>query len=367
VPTLADRVEGRLNNFDVLRFALASTVLVSHSYPLTRGGEADPLADLTNGQFDGGELAVAGFFVISGFLIAGSWSRAPRLRDYTRKRVLRIYPAFLVAWLVGVLVVGAVGYAGTVAAYFRSLDVPALLANLLVFRIPPLPDVFSDSGEPHIVNGSLWTLSIEFQCYVLLAAAGLVGLLAYRRLLLALFVLLLAFVALDSELHLTSDIAPSGAFHAYLVNVFRLTAYFTAGTLAWLYRDRIPLRPRYAAAAALLLLVTLPRGLDVTMPIAGGYLLLYAAHAPAGRLAHFGRRRDLSYGVYLWAFPVQQLILYWLGDDVGTWTLTAVATVPVVALAFLSWHLIEAPALARARRRPSPAVVPTAEPVQPSV
>ena len=135
--------------------------------------------------------------------------------------------------------------------------------------------------------------------------------------------------------------------------MFRLTTYFTAGTLAWLYRDRIPLSPWLALAAVLVLAATVREGLDVTMPVAGAYLLLYAAHAPAGGLAHFGRRRDLSYGVYLWAFPVQQLCLLALGSDTGTWTLTLVSAVPTVALAAASWYLVEAPALARVRLRRS--------------
>lgn len=350
MPTLGNRVEGRLNNFDVLRFALASTVLVSHSYPLTRG-TADPLSDLTDGQFDGGELAVAGFFVVSGFLIAASWERSRGVATFARKRAFRIYPAYLVNWVACVLVVGAIGFAGAAVTYWQELDPLKLAANLAVFRIPPLDGVFPDSGEAGVINGSLWTLAIETQCYVLLACAGLIGLLARRRLLLALFVLLLAFVGLDATQGYTSEVAASGAFHAYLTNVFRLTAYFTAGTLAWLYRDRIPLSRWGALAALLALAATLRGGLDVTMPVAGAYLLLYAAHAPAGGLAHFGRRRDLSYGVYLWAFPVQQLGLLWLGSGTGPWTLTLVSAAPTIALAAASWYLVEAPALARVRLR----------------
>jgi len=353
VPTLGDRVEGRLNNFDVLRFALASTVLVSHSFPLTQEGSVDPLADLTGGQIDGGVLAVGGFFVVSGFLIAASWQRSRSVRSYARKRALRIYPAFLVNWLTCVLVVGAIGYVGSATDYWRSLNPVELVPNLLAFRIPLMDGVFPDSGAPGAINGSLWTLAVEVQCYVLLAVAGLIGLLARRRLLLVLFVLLLVFVVVDTREGYTAGLVSSGPFEAYLTNVFRLTAYFTAGTLAWLYRERIPLSPWLALLAVLALAATVRDGLDVTMPVAGAYLLLYAAHVPAGRLAHFGRRRDLSYGTYLWAFPVQQLALLALGPGTGPWTLTAVATAPTIALAAVSWYAVEAPALARVRLRRS--------------
>src|SRR4051794_5607980 len=106
---------GRQNNIDFLRFYLAAVVIFSHSYPMLWGSNnREPVSLATRGQRTGGELAVDGFFILSGFLIARSWMSSRGLGDYLRRRALRIYPGFL----------GAIAFSALIAAP-RLQDSPA--------------------------------------------------------------------------------------------------------------------------------------------------------------------------------------------------------------------------------------------------
>src|SRR5271154_4636955 len=101
--------EGRRNNLDFVRLFLAILVIFSHSYPLGLGTEKnEPFMLATNGQITGGSIAVDCFFILSGFLIAHSFIYSNSLLDYFRKRVFRIYPAFIVAMLFGALLIAPI-------------------------------------------------------------------------------------------------------------------------------------------------------------------------------------------------------------------------------------------------------------------
>ena len=161
----------RSNNFNALRFLLSASVIFGHSYLLYGAPLREPFTLLTRRQAAAGDLAVDGFFIISGFLILQSWRASKTASDYFRKRVLRIYPGYLVCALLCIFLVGPLG-AGA-ARYFETmpwkeslLGLPFLsLLNLQTFVNSPVPNV----------NSSLWTISIEFACYIFVAILGLLG------------------------------------------------------------------------------------------------------------------------------------------------------------------------------------------------
>ncbi len=251
--------------------------------------------------------------------------------------------ALLTAFVLGPLVTTA-----TLGDYFSSWETwiyPVRITLMFPFGAQ-LPGVYDDNVFAGAVNGSLWSLPVEVFAYLTLAVLGIAGLLRRRRLVLGLAVLGLLWAGV------WVTIAPPA-----IASTFVLAA-FAVGCAAYLYRDRLVLSwPVGATLLALCILSssgpTAPRVIIWT--VSAVYLSLCFAYAlpPIGRfVTRFG---DASYGVYIWAFPVQQTIYQVLGPDLGPWTMIAIATPVVWILAQISWHLLEAPALRHKPRRPDAA------------
>lgn len=157
-----------LNAFDFLRVTAASAVLFSHSYALYGLPEPQPI---TGHSF--GSLAVATFFVISGFLVCQSWLLDPSFPRFLTRRFLRIFPGLLVVILMTVFVIGPIFGTLVPTEYFSSVAVwQHLILGLLALGSPPLPRVFENNPYPISINGSLWTLRYEILMYILLASIG---------------------------------------------------------------------------------------------------------------------------------------------------------------------------------------------------
>jgi peptidoglycan/LPS O-acetylase OafA/YrhL len=161
------------NNLDALRLLFASMVLLSHSIELVVGNRANEPLTILFGTISLGELGVDAFFILSGFLITKSFDRDPRPLAFLIKRVVRIFPAFIVASLISVLLVGALGSANA-AEYFTSLNLKQLVYNALTLNVPRVPPTFV--GLPsELVNGSMWTVRFEFIGYLAILGLGILG------------------------------------------------------------------------------------------------------------------------------------------------------------------------------------------------
>jgi peptidoglycan/LPS O-acetylase OafA/YrhL len=346
---LADLAEGRTdNNFDFLRIVLASLVMLSHSWSLLQGHlRADPLSVASHGQMDSGAMAVNAFFILSGFLITQSWLRSASSLDYLTRRVLRIYPGFLVAAAITAVVFSPM-LEPDPRAYWRDFPWPKFLTGLLDLRLM--------TSETSLVNGSLWSIRFEFLCYLGVIVLGSAGLLGRRARMLA--ALLMAMGTLAAQEVLGMKIP--GSRFAWIVGLVecwpRVASNFLAGMIFFLYRDRIVLSAWgfRAAVAGLILLCVQPwvRLLPVGFPMLGGYLLFYLAYVPARWMHGWARRCDLSYGMYLYAYPIQRLLVRLLGPSLEPrWASITpmgifVATIPLaVACAFASWWLVESPTM----------------------
>ena len=152
------------NSFTLLRFVLAALVILSHASG--HEGGIDPLVRLFH-TISFGELAVDAFFVLSGFLVTASWDRSPVPWKFLRKRILRIYPGFIASFLISVLIIGPIG-AWDVQSYIGHLDSTQLVISAALLKMPTTPHVFSGS----VVNQALWTVHLEFACYLLLLGLG---------------------------------------------------------------------------------------------------------------------------------------------------------------------------------------------------
>ncbi len=336
------------NNLNFLRLVLATLVILSHSPEIIDGNRHREILTRIFHTLSFGELAVDGFFILSGYLIVQSWLRSKGWTDYLKKRAFRIYPGFLVAYLFSVLVVGALG-ATNVPEYFRQIDWFNNLGCLLTLNPPPHTNgTFTGLAYPY-VNGALWTILYEFGCYLVVMALGLTGVLRQRGLVAGLFALLLLL-----HLYISRHGFAASVPIPYLGSVTewpRFLTYFLAGSCCYLYRDKISYQPRWAAIALIVLIPAMFKHLSVTvcLPTLGAYLLFYLGFMPAERLARIGTKVDLSYGLYLYAWPVQMLLV-WYFRHIDPWSMFLLAWGIANGLAWLSWTFVEKRALALKRR-----------------
>lgn len=321
----------RDNNFDQLRTLAALAVVVSHSFILANGRyDYEPIFMWSQGQTTGGGLAVLVFFVLSGYLITQSYLRAPDLRRFVAARLSRILPGLAVAVLATALVLGPLRTTLSAAAYFAAPDTYLyIVGNIsLLYGTDALPGLFAANPFPHAVNGSLWTLRHEAACYAIVVALGVARLLT-RHVVLVLFLAGLAALALGGNPH-------SGA--AFVTE-------FLAGSALYLWRPRWRPGVVWLCAAGALLSLLLG-GFKLVSATAGAYLIVWCAVGASARLPDLSRWGDLSYGIYIYAFPVQQLVVSQLAGV--SWTVQLAVSLPlIVGLSALSWHLVEKQAMRR--------------------
>lgn len=332
---------GHNNNFNFLRLLFALLVLVAHAPEVADGNRSRELLTRVFHTLSFGEVAVDGFFLLSGYLIVQSWERAAGFLDFTRKRLRRIYPAFVVACLVGALVLAPLAVPSG-RAYFAQLDYGQLASSTLRLEQPQVPLVFAGTPFP-LLNGAMWSIAYEVRCYVLVALLGLLLRRWHRWLWLGLMGFALVMLPLHQQVNRWEF-----PWREQLIKspeeFFRLLAFFAVGACFYLFRGFIVLRGRWAAGAALLLvgLLFLPRFAALGLATAGAYALFWVAFAPIAALNGFKRLTDISYGLYLYGWPAQKL-LSWYFPAVSVWGLLP-AVVGLASLAgYLSWHLVEAP------------------------
>jgi peptidoglycan/LPS O-acetylase OafA/YrhL len=344
------------NNFDLLRLIGALLVLFSHSFDLLYQREP-----LTRG-FTWGDVGVIIFFSISGFLVCRSWDYDSRLGAFAAKRALRLLPGLLVALLVTALVLGPIVTANPLGEYFGDpLTKAYILNNATLQSDYTLPGVFVHNVYPIAVNGSLWTLPLEAKAYLLLAVIGVIGLKLRARFLIvpaAAYAVIAMFTSgrtwLPGSAHyatfLTNFQMPSAVVATASARASQFIPYcvpmaaFGIGSALYVLRRFVPIRWSLALVVfiALALSVALGSGyaseyaLALTLP----YLVLCLAYRTHSYVRLPRRWGDYSYGIYVYAFPVQQTISQLLAPMSG-WALFAISLVPTVAASVLSWHFVE--------------------------
>lgn len=328
MPRIVERFVGRENNFDAIRLIAALMVVLYHSYALNGILHADPLGRLTHGQDTFGGLGVNIFFVLSGFLIAASYERSGSLVRYLKARALRIFPGLFGVLVFSVFVLGPFVTPVPFARYFADPHTYSHLRCLSLYWLDyGIPGVFAANPNPGIVNGSLWTLAYEFDFYLLVAALGQLRLLRKD-------VVTLLYVASLASFHFSVG--------GGVVALFR---YFGAGMLLYLFRDRVPINGMaLAAALGALALGTWLGAWKYAFLIVGPYAVIALALTPLPWLRRLSRSGDLSYGLYIYGFPLQQALIAWRGPMRALETFALV--LPLLFLcAAASWRWIERPCL----------------------
>jgi peptidoglycan/LPS O-acetylase OafA/YrhL len=341
---LSDYAVGRDNNFNLIRLAAALSVLAGHSVavlglPSSREFFFDHLG------LSLAEMAVDVFFVTSGFLATGSLVNRGAVIAYLWARALRIYPAI---WAMLVLTVFILAPALTTlpaAHYFgspKTHDYFIKCATLIGGVRYSLPGVFETNPLKSEFNGSLWTLPIEMRLYCYLAAGWL------------------ALAAAPAVRLRAMGVAAPIAAAAFLVVILRGRLFgapfnaadtrvfmFLYGTTLYLWRDKVPMRRSilFAALGCLLVASVNEQAFFVVYVVCLAPLVLHLAYLPKGRVRAFNDWGDCSYGVYIYAFPIQQTLAY-LFPAMPLAAMIAGSGAITFGAAALSWTLIERRALA---------------------
>lgn len=329
-PALAACTAGRDNNVLALRYVAAACVILFHGYALTDRWTDEPLW-AAFAPLNLGALGVHVFFVLSGFLVTQSWIARPALPAFAAARALRIYPALVAATLFTVALAGATGR----LPWREFLAAPGTWQYVLgnasgIHFVTHLPGAFPRNPIPD-PNGSLWTLPVELRLYVAVAVAGLLGLLVRPR----------AWAAAAVALVALALAWPAGP------PVVRTLAFlFLLGSVACAWQRHVRLSVP-AAAAAIAFVLADPFGVarvGAVHAVLLVYVVLVLGWHPGLRLARIARLPDFSYGLYVYAFPIQQAIVH-LDRDVSPARMAALALACTLAVSAVSWTLIEAPAL----------------------
>lgn len=344
---LADYAQGRNNNFNLIRFIAAFAVLLTHTFALVTGNpQAEPLRSEFGISL--GTIAVDIFFITSGYLVTASLLNRQSLAEFIWARVLRIYPAlwvmlfitFLVSVVVTKLPVAEFLSNYQVAVYFIKC------ATLLAGVAYDLPGVFDTNPYKSAVNGSLWTMPYELRMYLMLAGLWVfIGLLAIKDKVNLLRYSTLILAVLSFATILWSKFVQGDVSH----NRFpELLFMFFSGASFYCFRSSILLSGYISALAILLLALSalfMKAQFEITLWLVIGYLLFYLAYVPAGFLRSFNKLGDYSYGIYIYAFPVQQLTVMSY-PKASVETILFISGFVTMVLAVFSWHYIEKPTLA---------------------
>lgn len=341
--------ERHINNFDFLRFFAAVCVIIVHTYAIIGMNSQNP----TLCEIDFSQIGLYTFFIISGFLITKSWDSKPEIRTFLWKRFLRIVPGLVGA---SFFCVFAVGILNTNMSLLEYLSSSQTYIYLVVASIAPfwlqlegnvadtLPGVFTNVPLRELVNGPLYTLFYEWACYLIIAGLG-IAFAKYRKKVLVILVpmLFILYCLVTKNVGFT-EINAVLSERPYIFMI-RFAYLFLFGALMYDYKDKLNFSLPLLGIGATILFIGLIAGFGflaflLTFPL----IIITFAHLPIPVLSTWGKHGDFSYGIYIYAWPVQQMIVsYWRTIDPITHIVLTLGI--VTPLAYISWHLIEKRAL----------------------
>ena len=340
--TLENISHGTDNNLNLVRLIAALMVMYMHSLALSHAVQhEDVMNTLTFGRALSGQVGVDIFFVISGFLIYRSYERNNNIGKYFKARFLRIWPLLAVFIIVSALIYGPLITTVSTKEYFTDVSFRKYLLNLVfVSGKNHLPGVF-DNHINQSANGSVWTLQYEVICYLLVVVfyplfnkykKSIFGTIAVS-----------AFVYLFATYYL-------GNASGVAANMGRLTLQFQMGAMYYIYRDKIIMSWKIMLGL-LAVMIPIMKFFDFEMAFAigGAYLIMYIGFHYFKISKYYNRVGDISYGVYILSFFVQQRVIDYMGKIpygyraryMDPYVNFGVSLLIVLPLALISWHCFE--------------------------
>jgi peptidoglycan/LPS O-acetylase OafA/YrhL len=337
------------NNYHLIRFIAATLVLYGHCYPLTGLGNNDYLTIASRGIFPTSHMGVCIFFIVSGFLVSQSLQNSKNIIDFLWKRVIRIFPGLMVALLFCVFIIGILCTTLSTIQYLQSRETYQFfkILKLYPYFSDRLPGIFENLPEKS-VNGSLWTLAYEVTMYLFLALLALIGLFSKRNM-----ILILTIIAFPISSYLIFTESPTRQIpilHLVMTEMLEFGIFFMIGTILNLFREKISYKFSYFLFMLIIWFglgyigITNSITIKVLSFFALPYIIIYLANLK-GSINDFGKFGDFSYGIYIYAYPVQQTIIHFIGTDISISKLFVMSMLIVLPISILSWHLVEKKAM----------------------
>lgn len=353
-----------LPNFDYLRLLAASSVIFSHSFTIAQGTEEnEPFVRLMGPDNIMAIYGVCVFFVMSGFLITMSAANSRSIVSYTASRVLRIYPALVACQLLTALILGAAFSTIGALAYIKGLDWLRYAYHYSIdmamsWDIPTVVFYQDPRGTGLGLNGSLWTIQQELFCYVI------IGILLLTRMLRWPVVLGIVLLSLPylvpwnrDNVDVLMDLINWSIDDARVYDYFWVGPSFFVASLIYFFWARtksLPAWPLAICGAVFLYALYREHYYDL-FPLYAAYPLLWIATNQKYRLPSLKKFGDISYGVYLYGWPMQQAVRGWWGESITWWQLFLLSLTLSALAGYASWHLLEKPMLGLKRYfRPTP-------------
>lgn len=319
------------NNLNFIRFIAAIMVILGHAYPLS-GEKSEWLARITTGQASLGGWAVCIFFFFSGFWLCRSVQKNPTFYEFFKARCIRIFPCLIAVVFICTFVLGSLTTELSLQEYFSNIHTYRYLLNSLFILQHNLPGVFEHNIYGAAVNGSLWTLPVEFLCYIACYLAWRTGILTEKKLKYTVPIFIIGYVLLS----VLSGKLP------LIFSVLRPCGMFYLGMLCNVYRKYISITPLVVFWCILGLIVSaflhlLRYSVLLFMP----YILIYLSFGTRKKLSSFGKKYELSYGMYLCAFPIQQTVTMLSGGSMKP-IMNFIVSIPIVLLTAFFLHTFTA-------------------------
>lgn len=331
---LSEKANGISTNVNLLRFIVAIMVIFSHSFHVA-SSQKDPFSIFCNNQTTLGGVAVAILFFLSGFYVTKSLYKNNNVKDFMYKRCTRLFPQLWIVVVISIVVMGPLVTKYSLREYFGNYNTYLYLLNGILIPIHNLPGVFEGNIADKAVNGSLWTMPVEFAAYCLLAVV-LIGsrkILKDEKTQKALHIIcaiigIVVFVVLDF-----------GIKNDFLVSVLRPVIMFLVGTLYCDFADKIKLDIRLAIAMIPIMSISCKiEMLD--------YMLIFCLPYVVATLA-LGTKQIksemfvISYEMYLLGWPIQQIVTHCFGGEMNPY-LNFFITVPIdIILSVILYRCLE--------------------------
>lgn len=329
----------RKNNFDFLRLIFSAFVIITHSYPLAGMKECDWLCQITNGQTSFSYIGVRGFFVISGYLIFQSLERSKNLLTYYWKRFLRLFPALFIMLMLTVLL-GSFIYENDQVSYINNMDVWTYLPNnLTLYNLQyKISGIFEYNPYKGAINGSLWTIPYEFTLYILVSLLFFVK---TNKTLLKIISVLGLLVFTFANIFYAKQLG-SNLLNLNSKLFMDLGMFFAVGSFMAIIKIEVfKYKNQLLAIGFLFLMGALYfKGFYISKFIVLPIIIILFGLKSTPVLNEVGNKiGDVSYGMYIYAFPIQQTLEYFF--KLNYLELMFVSFIISFVFGYISWHLIE--------------------------
>ena len=310
--TLDEKLHGKNERLNALKFLATMMVIFSHSFALN--GEKEWLSSITFHQIDFGSLAVDIFFFFSGLLISKSLleNKGITFFSFMKRRCLRIIPPLMLVVVICAFILGPIATSESLKSYFTDSTTYLYLLNGIMLLQHNLPGVFTHNIYISTVNGALWTMPVEFLCYILCCLMNKMGLCKKRLATVIFGVSFLGWIVVYQTIS-----------NVLIISTMRAGMFFLIGVVTYLFKDKIKLNAKLAISVSILIVVSfMARFANYIIVILLPYLFVYWVFGGDKSLSHktfVSQLGRYSYTIYLCGWPTQQMLIHIYGGKMNSY------------------------------------------------